>query len=638
MALYSVNAESLELGSQRYHYQKAKSALAQGQLEDYQTHFLLMGDYPLKQYLEYSRIRKNLVKLPFSDIDSFLGDYEGSFLAARLRANLLRYLASRKKWNDLVNYYEPKLANTSMKCRYHYARLYAKDRSTDEASKHAALSGTADLWNVGRSQPKACDLLFSQWRKDGHLTEELLWSRFHKAMESRNHGLAKYLASQLTSKQKYAQLYFKVQRKPALTTQQSLFEPGIPEVQDIISYGIKRLARKKPLDAIYHWELYEAREIFPREIILNTKLFMVKRLIRTDHAAEAQGLMRYSNVLRKGQLLEEIAREALEDLEWHQLVDAISMMDMATRTSERWLYWAARAQDELKQPIEGYLDSRTIYQSLSQNRSFYGFMSSDKIQQGYSLRDYSLSADPITLAQVRELPGIRRAHELWLMGNETEARAEWGHTAQKMNTQQLHSVGELSREWGWYYTGIQAMISGNLWNQLTIRFPLAYKDQIFAIADDTEVEPTLIYAIARQESAFQQNAKSSVGAMGLMQLMPQTAKFTARRSGIKHKNTYELLDAEHNMRLGSHYLGYLLKKYDGNRILTAAAYNAGPRRVKQWRSAEGKERPVDVWIETIPFRETRGYVQNILCFSVIYSYRLGYESNFLSSEEAKQAL
>ena len=168
--------------------------------------------------------------------------------------------------------------------------------------------------------------------------------------------------------------------------------------------------------------------------------------------------------------------------------------------------------------------------------------------------------------------------------------------------------------------------------------PLAYREEIAKIALDMQLEPTFIYAIARQESAFDAAARSPVGAMGLMQLMPQTALYTAKKSGIKHANTKDLLKAEHNMRLGGLYLNHLLQTFKGNRILAAAAYNAGPSRVNRWLSEQGKEKPVDVWIETIPYKETRHYVQNVLCFSVIYGYRLGQPTMFLSEAEAKQYL
>jgi soluble lytic murein transglycosylase len=146
-----------------------------------------------------------------------------------------------------------------------------------------------------------------------------------------------------------------------------------------------------------------------------------------------------------------------------------------------------------------------------------------------------------------------------------------------------------------------------------------------------------MFAITKQESAFNSDAKSPVGAMGLMQLMPATAKNTAKKAGLTYRPT-DLLEANKNIVLGSHYLDELLNAFSGNRILVAAAYNAGPGRVKQWLTKDENKLPYDVWIETIPFKETRNYVQNVLSFTVVYSYRTGSKQAFITSQEAAQSL
>src|SRR5690606_17081182 len=146
-----------------------------------------------------------------------------------------------------------------------------------------------------------------------------------------------------------------------------------------------------------------------------------------------------------------------------------------------------------------------------------------------------------------------------------------------------------------------------------------------------------LYAIARQESAFREDARSPVGAMGLMQLMPATAREMAKRSGMSFQ-PQDLLKPEKNIALGSRYLNELLNQFNGNRILAAAAYNAGPSRVKRWLSKDDAKLPYDVWIETIPFQETRGCVQNVLSFSVIYAYRTGAKQPVVTREEAASSL
>lgn len=618
------------LASQRFHYQKAKAALAKNDTRAYEKHVAELTDYPLLQYLEFSQIRNRFTKLPFDEVNDFIARYPETFLESRLRHNFLNFLASRKKWTEFLTYYQADIPSLTLRCYSLEARVNTGDLS--------ALDEITDLWNVGKSQPSACDGAFAVWKKAGKQTDELLWSRFNKAMDAGELTFASYIATQLKERATLADLYLKVHRQPALIKQRALFAAHTIEIQQIIAYGVQRLARKEPLDALYHWELYEAQQLFPEELILQTKLEVVKRLIRKGHGQEAQQLLAFSRALRAQQLVEELAREALAAQDWPRVVAALALLDDESRASDRWQYWAARAQDQLGTRLDQFDESANIYQALAKNRSFYGFLSADILQQNYSLVDSSKPIEPIQLEVIANLADMKRAHELWFTGNITEAKAEWIYLSRRLAPQQLLAAGQLAREWGWYNTGIQAMISGNLWDELTVRFPLAYREQIFKFANDTQVEPTFIYAIARQESAFDDQAQSPVGAMGLMQIMPRTAQHTAKKSGIKHSHTTQLLDAEHNMLLGSHYLNQLLTEFNGNRILAAAAYNAGPSRVNRWLSDAGKERPVDIWIETIPFQETRYYVQNVLCFSVIYGYRLGQPTAFLSEAEAKSVL
>jgi soluble lytic murein transglycosylase len=625
------NKTDMELASHRFHYQKAKAALVQKNARAFQEHMSKLGDYPLRQYLEFAQLRSRFAELPLAEVDEFFAAHPDSFLASRMRANLLQFLAGRENWKDFSRYYDAEEnASLELYCHALNARIKAGDTS--------AFAEVAPLWDVGKSQPKPCDPVFTAWRNAGHQTQDLVWSRFNKAMIHGETSFARYLSNLLTTLKPKANLYLQVHGNPKMITQRQRFQDQDLPTQHIIAYGIKKLSRTAPRDALQQWQMYEAQQLFPEDLMLETKLAIVQRLIRSGETEEAQSLLSYSHSLRREDILDELLRETLGEGDWERLAKALLLLDDKTRQNERWRYWAARAQDVLKRPIEGYPASEVIYREVAQNRSFYGFLSADILRQTYALVDESTAIDDAFRLQVAQMPAMQRAHELWLTGNIPEARAEWLYASRRMDDKQLAAAGQLARDWGWYSTGIQTMINGNLWNELTVRFPLAYREEIAKIAQDTQLAPTFIYAIARQESAFDAAARSPVGAMGLMQLMPKTALYTAQKSGIKHANNQDLLKAEHNMRLGGLYLNYLLQTFNGNRILAAAAYNAGPSRVNRWLSEEGKEKPVDVWIETIPYKETRQYVQNVLCFSVIYGYRLGQPTVFLSEAEAKQYL
>jgi soluble lytic murein transglycosylase len=272
------------------------------------------------------------------------------------------------------------------------------------------------------------------------------------------------------------------------------------------------------------------------------------------------------------------------------------------------------------------------------DRGFYSFLAADIVGRDYVLRDQPVTPPQELVVAIAGRPEARRAKELLAMKQLNYARREWRYMTQNFDDMAHLAAAKLAQQWGWHRKTIQAMAAARSWDDLQLRFPLAYDNHINQAADKHSLTQPLLFSIARQESAFAADAKSPAGALGLMQLMPGTARYTARKAGVRYRS-YDLLKPEKNIALGSFYINSLLDQFDNNRILAAAAYNAGPHRVKAWLSEEGSQGlPYDVWIEVIPFKETRGYVQNILAYSVIYGYRLGNTPAFVSSDEAKQRL
>jgi len=627
---------SVGLNEQRYHYELAKIALRKNNASQFDEHYKYLADYPLRPYLDYAIVKTHINTLKLDSIDDFLDTHEGSYLANRLRRQLVQGFAQKKRWKDFVYYYTQDIHSAKFACQNLYAKVQLGHTDIHEE--------VATIWTKGKSHPKACDPLFSWWKNHGGMTDKIVWTRYNAALNKRQSQLARYVKSLLSDDyQDLATLYEHVYRNPKLVINHQKFKDTSPELQDIIAFGIKRYARKNPKDALYHWELYEAQQFFDHQLTQETKHAIVKQLTRKGLNDVARNLIAQSPSLRQRDLVERLIRDALKNQQWDNVSYGINSLPEKQQNSDRWQYWRARADLELAQTTQNNNDgsvkenSHNIYRKLAQKRSFYGFLSSDILKTDYSFEHKPIDISPAAAEAFEAIPGLARAKELWLTGYQSEAQAEWRFATHEMSSKELAVAGSLAQEWGWYNKGIHAMIAGNLWDNLTVRFPLAYSEHISNVASTTHVEKNLIYAVARQESAFLETAKSSAGAMGLMQLMPATAKQTAQRSGIAHKAT-DLLRAEHNIFLGGQYLNELLTKFDGNRILAAAAYNAGPHRVNRWMNKETAALPYDIWIETIPFNETRSYVQNVLSFSVIYSYRLGQPTNLVTQLEANRKL
>ena len=224
---------------------------------------------------------------------------------------------------------------------------------------------------------------------------------------------------------------------------------------------------------------------------------------------------------------------------------------------------------------------------------------------------------------------LRRVRELYAIDEPSLAQSEWAHALPRLGTQQQLELGRIAAAQGWYRLAIDAANAGRHWDALELRFPLAFAAEFQRRAESQAVPAGELMAIARRESAFSPVVRSPAGARGLMQLMPSTGRALARRQGRRF-NPRDLYSVPHNLDLGSAYYRHLLDRFDGCRPLALAAYNAGPSRVRRWL---GRDRPLDIWIETIPYPGTRDYVKAVLAYSVVFEHRLGRRAALLTERE-----
>jgi soluble lytic murein transglycosylase len=310
-------------------------------------------------------------------------------------------------------------------------------------------------------------------------------------------------------------------------------------------------------------------------------------------------------------------RASIRQNQWETLKESVLDLSETDQKSSRWQYWLARALHETHDKYE----SQLIYRTLAKERSYYGFLASERLQIPYAYTHAPLSISPFVRNVVLNKSGIQRSLELLQLNRMWEAKKEWLATLPSLSPDEVIASAEIAETIGWYNMSILAASKSQHKDDIHLRFPLAHSEDIFAAAAHQHIDPAWIFAITRQESAFASHAKSPVGALGLMQLMPTTAKQVARKNAIRYQSTKDLLGTQLNIRLGSSYLKELLDAHHGSLILATAAYNAGPARVKQWLPETTVH--ADQWIETIPFTETREYVQNVVVYLSIYKKRLG---------------
>ncbi len=609
VTLETTQAASLQ--QQRQFYDEAKRALAKGDSGPYWRYANALRDYPLEPYLAYDELTARLKTASNDEVEKFLAEHGDLPQASWMKLRWLRLLAARGDWRPFVAHYDPKMNFTELDCLYGQYQLIS-------GQKEQGYATAEKLWLVGKSQHNACDALFERWEDAGQLTEDLRWKRAKLAVESGNYGLAKFLIKSLPTLKAQGELLIDVAQKPQLLSQPERFSPATETMGDIVSIGLRRLARANPEQALGLLDSYARRMSFSAEEKVSIARQIGLTLAKRFDPRALKIMAEYDPELRDDTVSEWRARLLLRLGRWDDVYALTQRFPEELANSNRWRYWKARSL-ELAKPNDK--QAIKLYQPVAGERDFYGFLSADRIQAPYKLNHQPLALDPKLVQKVRNTAGIRRAMEFHARGQIVDGRREWYHVSRLFSRDELVAQARLAYELEWYFPAIRTISQAKYWDDLDIRFPMAHRSSLVNAAKAREIHPSWVFAITRQESAFMADARSHVGASGLMQLMPATAKETARRFGIPLASPQQVLNPNVNIQLGAAYLSQIYGQFNGNRVLASAAYNAGPGRVRQWLK-NAQHLPFDVWVENIPFDETRQYVQNVLTYSVIYGQKL----------------
>ncbi|MDU9390317.1 transglycosylase SLT domain-containing protein [Pseudomonas sp. zfem002] len=604
-------AQAADLAQQRQMYDEAKRALAKGDSGPYQRYAAALQDYPLEPYLAYDELTARLKSASNAEIEAFLAKNGDLPQANWMKLRWLRWLAERGDWKPFVKYYDPKLNFTELDCLNGQYQLVHGLRAEGYA--------TADkLWAVGKSQPAACDALFERWAAEGQLTEQKRWLRTKLAAQARNYALANTLVKTLPTLGNEGRLLLDVAQKPELLNQPSRFSPTNEAMSDVVSLGLRRLARQDPERAMALLDDYANRMHFSVEEKVAIAREIGLTLARRYDPRALDLMTRYDPQLRDNTVSEWRMRLLLRLGRWEEAYELSKRLPQDLASTNRWRYWQARSL-ELAQPQNPQIP--LLYKTVARERDFYGFLAADRTQTPYQLNNKPLVISQQLMNKVRNAPGVRRALEFHARGQIVEGRREWYHVSRHFSRDEMVAQARIAYDLRWYFPAIRTISQAQYWDDLDIRFPMAHRDTLVREAKVRGLHSSWVFAITRQESAFMDDARSSVGASGLMQLMPATAKETARKFSIPLASPAQVLNPDKNIQLGAAYLSQVHGQFNGNRVLASAAYNAGPGRVRQWlRGADHLS--FDVWVESIPFDETRQYVQNVLSYAVIYGQKL----------------
>lgn len=630
----SLNDETTKIEQQREQFLVAEKAIRSGRIKQYRQLEDELKDYPLYPYLQAAELNRRLSSATDEEVLSFLDTYNDSTLADKLHARWIKTLSRKGDYDTLVENFRH---TKDIKQLCHFAGALMQ---TDQ--KQAGYGLMSELWLNGKSLPKSCNTALKLWKRAGCLSTDLLWDRIKLVMKRRNHQLATYIGKQLPKKDRqWLATWKQVQRNPVtIIKQKNKFvgeDVNNPVVLSILSDGMKRLARKDPLKAADHWKEIKDSYFFEATESEDIEHYLAQSLagVATQKAFDAIKDLDINNA--SADVISPHVFSALQNKEWASALAWLEHLSEEDRNSERWQYWRARTLESMR-----YIEaSHEIYRKISNNRSYYSFLAADRIGHNYEIMSRPLNSPEIELMEIEKIPAVARAYELFQLKRNTKARIEWNYAIKNMSNDQQLIAAQLAGKWGWKNRSISTLAKAKYWDEVDLRFPLEHRERVEDEAKETGISPAWAFAVIRQESAFVKDARSPAGALGLMQLMPQTARYMARSMRIKRPRSHDLLKSDLNIRLGVNYLNKLQKRFSGNTVLATAAYNAGPSNVDRWLSRYDVTKDVsniDLWIEKVPYTETRNYLKRVMTYAVIYEQRLGLKSSPIFEHTAPTAV
>ncbi len=611
--LVSIGSSELssDLEPQRRLFKVAQHAFRTNNLDTYERLKAKLIDYPLYPYLRYEELLGRLNQTSDQEVEAFISKYRNTPLSYRLRGAWLSSLAEAGRWSKFLAVYDGRKV-TSLKCQFYNASIKeGRPLNPEDVIKR--------IWQVGHSQPKACDPLFDWLERKGHLDSKKIWKRIYLAMEEGQIALARHLSQKLsTSDQTKVKYWIRVHNAPdrELRSLSSLKDGGL--TRRVVIHGIKQLAEQNVEEGRAAWKRLKHRYAFStatrNEIDRDIALL-------ASYRAHPQALNWFDQLPSEAitpQVRLWYTRMALRSKRWNLLVKSIPKLNKTQRNREMWRYWLARGLEK----IGKQQNSKAIYKELAAKRDYYGFLAADRLDAPYAIHNRAIVDEGATTQPLMDIPGILRAHELYRLGSYSEARAEWGMAIRRFSKHQQRLAMRLAQEWGWHEMAVRMAAKVGEMDDLELRFPAPFQNEVTFAASEHSLAPSLVYGVIRRESIFSEDARSPAGALGLMQLMPTTAMNTADQLGLPKPQRRDLLSGDYNIELGTGYLRQLLDGFDEHLVLAVAAYNAGPHRVLDW-VPENQTLAADAWIDTIPFYETRRYLRAVLAFNTIYNWKLG---------------
>ena len=617
-------AEPYDIEKQRAAFRAVHPEAERGNWQPVLQYEPMLRDYVLWPDLKASYYRARLKNADHAEVGAFLEQYGTLKPARELRYQFALHLADSghlAEYLEIYRRYFQGLEIAKLDC----LALQAEIRQGNHAR---IINRGLRLWLVGRSQADECDPVFAHLRTTAALTNDHYEKRFSLAVDERRFSLARFLAKPLSARHlEQANFWLKAQNDSLefLRTRKDRDADEVGRRQMI--YAIERIAFSDPLLASENWIALRNKYRFATEqqqhISRHIALWAARRQL-----PEADDLL-YG--LPADAVDQEVSRwmvrTSLRRQEWHKVLRAIAMLPEDEQLAEEWQYWEAVALKHAGQEAP----ATQKLNGLASTRSYYGFLASDALGNNYTFADRRLIADDKVAAKLAAMPALIRARELFHVGLEGRGRSEWDAAVSILTAHEQAQAALLAHRWGWHSRAIATASMVGEFDDLMLRYPLPWREDFAQYSRDANINDSWAYGIARSESLFMRDIRSGAGAIGIMQILPETGRRMAREIRHPYSGLATLTDSASNIRLGTMYLRKMFDRFGENRVLATAAYNAGPLNVEAWRPV-AEQLDARIWIENIPYNETRQYVRRVLTANTIFHWRLTGQVRRLSTE------
>lgn len=584
----------------------AREAFRVGKLDQLDRAAAQLGNHPLAPYVENYRLRMFMDKDDAGGIRAFLGRNEGSFVAEKLRADWIRWLAKRNAWNEIDAEFPKLLApEADVNCLGQQARWARGDRSVlDDAAKQ---------WLTILEPPEACRPVLETLVLAQKVGVDEVWARARRQMEINRPAWAQTTLAYLPDSQTVdARSFNEASKNPApwLTRLPANWAAN-RSTRELVAMAIARLAANDPQYAASELERRQA-QLKPGEREWAWSQIALPAA-RSHHPYALDWYARAGNTPMSDEGYQWKVRAALRAKTWGTVRDAIEAMPPQLADKPEWVYWLGRAYRAGGRTSE----ADALFKRIAGQPNFYGNLADEELGRKITVPTRAAPPTSDELASARDNIAIKRSLAFFRLDLRTEAVREWNWSLRGMSDRQLLAAAELARRQQIWDRAINTAERTREEHDYSVRYLAPYDDQIRPAARDQSLDDAWVYGLMRQESRFVSNARSNVGASGLMQLMPATAKWVAKKIGLRDYNHAQVNDTQTNVLLGTSYMRIVLQGLDNQPVLASAAYNAGPGRAKKWRAEQVLEGAI--YAETIPFPETRDYVKKVMSNAVYYS-------------------